>query len=105
MVIQETGVTNDVATVGATAQLISVSKRRKLLYFRNTSAAAQVVTLVFDNLNGASMVAGSGFVLAPGEYIQDSKSEGYSPWNGEVWAIASAAGATIAISEVQEDRV
>jgi len=105
MVIQETGTINELATVGGTAQLISISKRRKLLYFRNTSTAAQVVTIAFDNLNGASMIVGTGFVLAPGEYIQDSKSEGYSPWNGEVWAIASAAGATIAISEIQEDNI
>lgn len=105
MVLQETYSINTTATVGATASKISVSKRRKVLYYRNTSTAAQVITIVFDNLAGGSIVAGSGFVLSPGEFIQDSKSEGYEPWNGEVWAIASAAGATLAITEIQEDRI
>jgi len=103
MVLQETYTINETQTIGATATKISVSKRRKVLYYRNTSTAAQVITIVFDNLKGSAMVAGSGFVLSPGEFIQDSISEGYKPWNGEVWAIASAAGATLAISEVQED--
>lgn len=88
---------NDVRTltVGAASVLVSKKAARKVIYLRNTSAAAQIITIAFDNVSDA--VAGTGIVLAPGEYVSDSNSEGYTAWNGDIKAIASAAGATLSI--------
>jgi hypothetical protein len=97
MAYETDSATNTSITVGATSVLISGKKARKLIYLRNTSAAAQVITLAFDNSNPA--VALKGIVLAPGEFFLDSLSETYKPWSGEIKAIASAAGATLALQE------
>lgn len=88
---------NDTVTVGATEVVISPKRERKAIYIRNTSTAAQVVTIVFDNLN--AVVAGQGIILSPGEYITESTNSGYECWNGDIKAIASAADATLAIME------
>ena len=88
---------NEVITVGATEVNISPKRNRKSIYIRNTSTAAQVVTIVFDNINAAT--AGKGIILAPGEYIVESTTEGYKCWNGDIKAISSAAGATMSIME------
>ena len=53
--------------------------------------------IAFDNLN--AVVAGQGIILSPGEYITESTNSGYECWNGDIKAIASAAGATLAIME------
>jgi hypothetical protein len=90
----------DTVTVGATSIMISQKKDRKVIYLRNTSAAAQVITIAFDNINPA--VAGKGIVLSPGEYVLDSSSEGYKAWNGDISAISSAAGGTLAVMETPE---
>jgi hypothetical protein len=93
---------NEIVTVGATQVVISPKKERKAIYIRNTSAAAQIVTIAFDNIN--AVVAGRGIVLSPGEYITESTNSGYKCWNGDIKAIANAAGATLAIMEQpQED--
>lgn len=92
---------NEVVTVGATQVLISPKRERKVIYIRNTSTAAQVVTIAFDNVN--AVVAGTGIILAPGEYITESTTQGFKCWNGDIKAIASAAGATLSIMEQQED--
>jgi hypothetical protein len=84
-------------TIGATSVKISQKQERKVIYLRNTSTAAQVISIAFDNINPA--VANSGIVLAPGEYILDSSSEGYTAWNGDISAISSAAGGTLAMME------
>ena len=88
---------NEVVTIGTTEVNISPKKNRKAIYVRNTSTAAQVVTIALDNINAA--VAGTGIILAPGEYFVESTTEGYKCWNGDIKAIASAAGATIAVME------
>jgi hypothetical protein len=84
-------------TVGVTEVNISPKKERKSIYIRNTSTSAQIITLAFDNIN--AVTAGVGVVLAPGEYITESTTEGYNAWNGDIKAIANAAGGTVAIME------
>jgi hypothetical protein len=84
-------------TVGATAIEISEPHFRKVIYIRNTSVGGQVITVTFSNTTNA--VAGSGFVLSPSEYITDSVSEGYIPYQGEIRAISTAAGGTLSIFE------
>jgi len=93
----------DSVTVDATSLLISQKQKRKVIYLRNTSLAAQIITIAFDNINAA--VAGKGIILAPGEYVLDSSSEGYKAWSGDVKAISSAAGGTLAIMESPEDEI
>ena len=88
-------------TIGTTSVLIAGKSAKKVIYLRNTSTAAQVITIAFDNMNEAT--AGKGLVISPGEYIQDSNSEGYSAWNGDIKAIASAAGATLSVMITPED--
>lgn len=88
-------------TIGATAVEISGIKPRKLIYIRNTSAAAQVLTIAFDNFNPA--VAGSGIILSAGEAVTDSTTAGYKCWGGKISAVASAAGGTISFMELKED--
>ena len=84
-------------TVGVAEVNISPKRERKSIYIRNTSTAAQVITLAFDNIN--AVTAGVGIVLAPGEYITESTTEGYECWNGDIKAIASAAGGAVSIME------
>ena len=92
---------NVTVTVGATSLNISPKKKRKTIYIRNISTTAQVVTIALDNVNEA--VAGVGVILSPGEYFVESTSEGYSAWNGDIKAVASAAGAVVSIMELPED--
>jgi len=101
MGLQQNYARNEIITVGATEVLVSGKKNRKVIYGRNTSAAAQTITIVLDNINAA--VAGQGIVLAPGEYFLESTTDGYKCWNGDIKAIASAAGATLAVMEQPEE--
>jgi len=87
----------ETVTVGATAIEISEPHPRKVIYIRNTSTAGQVITITFSN--SVDAVAGAGFFLSASEYITDSISEGYLPWQGEIRAISSAAGGTLSIFE------
>ena len=92
---------NKVVTIGTTSTLISEISAKKVIYLRNTSTTAQVITIAFDNMNEA--IAGKGLIIAPGEYILDSNSEGYEAWNGKIKAIASAAGATLSVMITPEE--
>ena len=92
---------NKVITIGTSSLLVAEKSAKKVIYLRNTSTAAQVITLAFDNMNAA--VAGTGLIIAPGEYVLDSNSEGYEAWNGQIKAIASAAGATLSVMITPEE--
>jgi hypothetical protein len=87
---------NEVVTVGATSQQIANQGNAQARYFRNDSAAAQIITL---NFGGQPAVANAGIVLSVGQFISDSDSEGYSCYKGIITAIASAAGATLSVFE------
>lgn len=87
---------NESVSVGTSNVLISNSNtRRKVLYFKNTSTAAQIISVSYGDV----AVAGQGFVLQPNEYIIESMSEGYIVFQGTVNAISSAAGGTLAVQE------
>jgi hypothetical protein len=101
MGLQQNFARNEIVTVGATEVLISGKKNRKVIYLRNTSTAGQVITLAFDNINAT--VAGRGIILAPGEFTTESTTQGYKCWNGDIKAIASAAGATLSVMEQPEE--
>ena len=92
---------NKQVTIGATSILVAEKSAKKVIYLRNTSTSAQVITLAFDSINPA--VAGVGLIIAPGEYVLDSNSEGYEAWNGQIKAIASAAGATLSVMITPEE--
>ena len=93
--------TNKVVTIGATSFLIAPKSAKKVIYLRNASTSSQVITIAFDNINAA--VVGAGLIIAPGEYILDSNGEGYSAWNGDIKAIASAAGAILSVMITPEE--
>jgi len=88
---------NQVLTIGTTEVLVSDKKQRKALYLRNTSTVGQIITIAFDNLN--AVTAGQGIILSPGEFLTDSNNADYKVWNGEIKAIATAAGATLSVME------
>jgi hypothetical protein len=101
MGIEQNYARNEVITVGATQVLISGKKNRKVIYMRNTSVGGQVITIALDNIN--AVTAGRGIILAPGEFTTESTTQGYKCWNGEIKAIASAAGATLSVMEQAEE--
>jgi hypothetical protein len=75
---------------------------RKTIYFRNNSAAAQIVYL--DNTDPAGLVAANcGYILFAGEWLAFSTlidgKDIKNPWS----AIASAAGAVVVFKEMSED--
>lgn len=91
---------SETQTIGTSASVVSVEKgnangRRIVFIIQNTSVGGQVVSLGF----GSEAVASSGIVVNPGGYWMDSKDSGYEPMQQQVTAIASAAGATIAVFE------
>lgn len=98
--LQQNYARNETVTVGTSEVIISTKRQRKTYYIRNSSTGAQVVTIVLDNFVVAT--AGRGIILSPGEFILDSKSYGYDCWNGDIKAIANAAGATVTIMEQPE---
>ena len=93
MVYEQQLNTVDKKTIGTTSVQVSQKSNKKVIYLRNTSTSSQIITIAFDNINPA--VEGVGIILAPGEYINDSSSEGYKAWNGDISAVASAPGAVL----------
>ena len=92
---------NKVVTIGTASVLVAGKSSKKVIYLRNTSTATQIITILFDNISDA--VAGTGIILAPGEYILDSNSEGYKCWNGDIKAISSAAAGQLSTMFTPED--
>lgn len=88
---------NESITVGTSEVMISGKRARKTIYMRNTSTTGQVITIVFDDFNAA--VAGKGIILAPGEFITESTTQGYECWSGDIKAVSSAAGGVLAVME------
>ena len=86
-------------TVGASAvqALPLTTPARTRFALKNVSTAAQVITISFGQ--GKTPVAGEGIVLNVGEMVADSDNIGYECFKGEINAIASAAGGTLAIFE------
>lgn len=89
---------NAVQTIGTTSTQVLprlMSGQRTALTIINTSSSGQIVSL---NWGGAAE-AGRGIVLYAGGSWSESKDAVFKPSIEEVWAIASASSATIAIHE------
>lgn len=91
---------NQSLTIGATSVLVSPFKRRRQFSITNTSTGGQIISIALDNFNLA--VAGSGIPLQPNQTYIESTDNGYRAWSGNINVIASAAGGTIAFSEVAQ---
>lgn len=92
---------NDDATIGTSDVLIEgrrgdVNSPRLVLFLKNVSTGGQEITLAMNN-NGQA-VAGKGKVLSVGQAWVESIDAVFRPWNGDIHAIADAAGGKLAIS-------
>jgi len=88
---------NDSITVGTTAIEASPQKGRKVIYLKNSSTSSTAVITVA--MSPSLAVAGSGVLLAQGEFIVDSDTGNYQCWQGVITAVSNEAGATLAIFE------
>lgn len=86
-------ITNSVSVVSTPVQ----DGRRRLICLRNSSTGGQIISFAFSDTSVA--VANSGIVLSQGQSSVDATSEGYICWQGNITAIASAAGAILSIYE------
>jgi len=75
---------------------VEIGQRIEFSY-RNNSTAGQVISVFLSNTQQA--VAGSGITLAAGQSVTQSKDQGYTPWQGNVTAIADAAAGSLGIYE------
>lgn len=84
------------ATVTGTASEIlgpALNGGRKVIYFYNASAAAQVITIQFGTAQ--VVTAGQGIVLVAGQSYIESRDAAFIPWQDRISAIASAAGGSL----------
>lgn len=70
---------------------------RKGITLRNSSLGGQVISISPSDHEPA--VAYSGIVLSSGQNLSDFTSEGYEAWQGNITAIASAAGGVLSVHE------
>lgn len=69
--------------------------QRTLICFTNTSLIGETITLSF----GEQATAGAGVVLNPTKSWSESMDSTFRPFAGQIYAIASAATATLAVHE------
>lgn len=92
-----------VQTIGTTSTIILptlMQGQRTALTITNTSTSGQTISL---NWGGAA-TAGQGIILYPGGSWYESRDPTFRPSVKDLWGIASAAAATIAIHERVETR-
>jgi len=85
-------------TIGTSSTVVSRLQpyaQRVLFVLTNTSTSGQTITLAFNQ----DAVAGSGIVLSPGGFYSEAQDAGFLPTNMDIYGIASAGGATLAITE------
>lgn len=85
-------------TITATSTVVLPVLRqgqRTALIVTNISTGGQTVTLNW----GGEATANNGVVLYPGGTWSESRDAAFIPSNKDVWAVASGAGATIAVHE------
>jgi len=86
-------------TIGTDVYVVSnevgQNQERKVISLMNVSTGGQTITL---NI-GDQAVSGSGITISPGGYYHESKDAGFTPTQTFITAIASAAGATLAVQE------
>lgn len=86
---------NGSVAVGATLTLVSDSKPRQSFSIMNTGLT--IISLSFSDTEGAAL--GAGIVLNPNSSCTDSDGGGYECWKGQITAIGSGGGGTLAIME------
>lgn len=89
---------NEMQTIGTTAAIIAPTLQRgqrTALTIINTSTSGQTISLSW----GPAAIAGRSVVIYPGGSWSESQDSHFIPSIEMVWAIASAAGGTIAIHE------
>ena len=86
---------NNVVAVGTSTVLLSTAHERNELVITNTSSAAQIITLSF----GVEAAALAGVVLQPYSVYYASDTQGFSVYNGDIFAISSAVSGQISIFE------
>jgi len=91
---------NAAVTIGLT--VVQLSQRvntgeRVEFSIRNNSTGGQLISLFFSDLETAT--SGAGISLSAGQSITQSHDTGYKPWQGNMTAIADAAGGTVSIYE------
>lgn len=85
-------------TVGTDPMLISTAKIRQEINYTNVSTGLQVIKIIIGKRPNAYAGAG-GAPLLPWAVYWATSSYGYRPTTKDVWAVASADGATLAILE------
>jgi len=86
---------NDSVAVGTASVLVSPEKARKELIITNTSTGGQIITLGV----GQAAAALRGIVLTPYGVYYASMTNNFNPTTQQIFAIASAAGGTLAVFE------
>lgn len=93
---------NDAVTVGATAVTVSLPNERTMFVLRNVSTGGQVISIALSDTGEA--VANKGIVLNVNDFFGDSDNASYQCWKGKITAIASAAGGSLAVTEIPRQR-
>jgi len=89
---------NASVSVGAASVIVApelMPNDRRVLVITNTSTGGQNITLAW----GETAVAGAGIFLTPNSTWSESIDSGFMPSHRGVFAIASAAGGTVAVHE------
>jgi hypothetical protein len=87
-----------VVTVGATSTVVSRLSpiaRRVQFVLTNASTGGQTISISLSQ----EAVAGQGIVLSPGGFYAESTDSGFVASNEDIYAIASGAGGSLAVSE------
>jgi hypothetical protein len=87
---------NDLVSVGTASGIVADANPRITIYIRNSSAAAQEITL---HVGYGQAEVNKGIILKAGESWLDSSGDGYPCYQGVITAISSAAGGQVSVFE------
>ena len=95
MEYQYENIRDDAVSVGTTSTLLTRAHPRNEIVITNTSTAAQAITLSF----GKPAVATFGVLLQPYSVYFASNTQGFNVYQGDIYAVASAALGQVSIFE------
>lgn len=88
-------------TISTTAVLllpnVPIGQIRTEFSIQNISAGVEKASLRY----GAQAVANTGIVISPQQGVFQSMDSAIKPWQGEIWAIGSAASTILSIHELR----
>jgi len=87
---------NSREAVGVSTVYISSPKYRKVLYLRNSSPAAQEITIHFGT---GAVTLKEGIILKAGEWYIEASDNGFEAFSGTITAISDLAGGYLTIME------